>query len=104
MVIVIIYLEGMYKKIKLCTSSLIHSRAMDNSTTSGSIGELKEASNLIIYIIGLILLIIWKVTVMPSASTFETQTIGGVGSAAVAINRIHILSSRILQVTAEQYG
>ena len=45
-------------------SSLIHSRAMDNSTTSGSVGELKEESNLIIYIIGLILLIIWKVTVM----------------------------------------
>ena len=37
---------------------------MDNSTTSGSVGELKEESNLIIYIIGLILLIIWKVTVM----------------------------------------
>ena len=37
---------------------------MDNSTTSGSVGELKEESNLIIYIIGLILLVIWKVTVM----------------------------------------
>ena len=37
---------------------------MGNSTTSGSVGELKEESNLIIYIIGLILLIIWKVTVM----------------------------------------
>ena len=37
---------------------------MDNSTTSGRVGELKEESNLIIYIIGLILLIIWKVTVM----------------------------------------
>ena len=36
---------------------------MDNST-SGSVEELKEESNLIIYIIGLILLIIWKVTVM----------------------------------------
>ena len=35
-----------------------------SSTTSGSVGELKEESNLIIYIIGLILLIIWKVTVM----------------------------------------
>ena len=64
MVIVIIYLEEMYKKIKLCISSLIHNRAMDNSTTRGSVGELKEESNLIIYIIGLILLIIWKVTVM----------------------------------------
>ena len=64
MVIVILYLEEMYKKIKLCISSLIHSRAMYNSTTNGSIGELKEESNLIIYIIGLILLIIWKVTVM----------------------------------------
>ena len=37
---------------------------MDNVTTSGSIEELKEGSNLIIYIVGLILLIIWKVTVM----------------------------------------
>ena len=37
---------------------------MDNSTTSGSVEELKEESNLIIYIVGLILLIIWKVTVM----------------------------------------
>ena len=38
---------------------------MDNSsTTSGSVEELKDESNLIIYIIGLILLIIWKVTVM----------------------------------------
>ena len=37
---------------------------MDNSTTSGSVEELKEESNLILYIIGLILLIIWKVTVM----------------------------------------
>ena len=36
---------------------------MDNYT-SGGVGELKEVSNLIIYIIGLILLIIWKVTVM----------------------------------------
>ena len=62
MVIVIIYLEEMYKK--LCISSPIHNRVMDNSTTSGSVGELKEESNLIIYIIGLILLIIWTVTVM----------------------------------------
>ena len=37
---------------------------MDNSTTSGSVEELKEESNLIIYIIGLILLVVWKVTVM----------------------------------------
>ena len=37
---------------------------MDNVTASGSIEELKEESNLIIYIIRLILLIIWKVTVM----------------------------------------
>ena len=37
---------------------------MDNSTTSGSVGELKEESNLIINIIGVILLIIWNVTVM----------------------------------------
>ena len=37
---------------------------MDNSTTSGNVGELKEESNHIIYIIGLILLIIWKVAVM----------------------------------------
>ena len=37
---------------------------MDNSATIGSVGELKEESNLIIYIIGLILLIIWEVTVM----------------------------------------
>ena len=37
---------------------------MDNVTTSGSIEELKEQSNLIIYIVGLILLIMWKVTVM----------------------------------------
>ena len=39
-----------------------------------------------------------------SAATFETQTIGGVGSAAAAINRIHHLSSRSLQLTVEQYG
>ena len=38
-----------------------------------------------------------------SAPTFETQTIGGAGSAA-AINRIHLLSSRSLQLTADQYG
>ena len=37
---------------------------MDNSTTSASVEDLQEESNLIIYIIGLILLIIWKVTVM----------------------------------------
>ena len=39
---------------------------MDNITTSGSIGveELKEESNLIIYIVGLILLIIWKVAMI----------------------------------------
>ena len=40
---------------------------------------------------------------MSSASTFETQTIGGAGSAA-AIKRIYYLSSRSLQLTAEQYG
>ena len=34
---------------------------------------------------------------MPTASTFETQTIGGAGSAA-AINRIQHLSSRSLQL------
>ena len=39
-----------------------------------------------------------------SATAFETQPIGGVGSAAAAINRIHLLSSRSLQLTAEQYG
>ena len=39
-----------------------------------------------------------------SAFTFETLTIGGVGSAAAAINRIHNLSSRSLQITVEQYG
>ena len=38
-----------------------------------------ETSNLIIYIIGLILLIIWKVT-------FETQTIGGVSSSGYKQN------------------
>ena len=38
-----------------------------------------------------------------SAPTFETQMIGGVGSAA-AINRIHHLSSRSLQLTFEQCG
>ena len=37
---------------------------MDKSTTSGSVGELEEESNLIIYIIELILLITWKVAVM----------------------------------------
>ena len=37
---------------------------MDDSTTSESVEELQEESNLIIYIVGLILLIIWKVTVM----------------------------------------
>ena len=74
---------------------------MDNSTISGSAGELKEESNLIIYIIGLILLIIWKVTDsdVSSAPTFETQTIGGAGPAA-AINRIHHLSSRSNQSSA----
>ena len=41
---------------------------------------------------------------VPSASTFETQTIGGVGSAAAAINRIHHISSRSLQLAVEQYG
>ena len=39
-----------------------------------------------------------------SAPIFETETIGGVGSTAVPINRIHHLSSRSLQLTAEQYG
>ena len=39
-----------------------------------------------------------------SAPTFETQMIGGAGSAAAAINRIHLLSSRPLKFTAEQYG
>ena len=39
-----------------------------------------------------------------SPPTFETQTIGGVGSAAATINGIHHLSSGSLQLTAEQYG
>ena len=77
---------------------------MDNSTTSGSVGELKEKSNLIIYIIGLILLIIWEVTVMCQVRLHLKQTIGGVGSAAAAINRIHHLSSRSLQHAPKQYG
>ena len=34
---------------------------MDNITACGSVEELKEESNLIIYIVGLIMLIIWKV-------------------------------------------
>ena len=68
---------------------------MDNS----SVGELKEESNLIIYNIGLILLIIWKVTVGPP--TFETRL---EELAAAAINSIHDLSSRSLHLTAEQYG
>ena len=40
------------------------SRHLDNITTSKSISveELKEESILIIYIIGLILLIVWKIT------------------------------------------
>ena len=38
---------------------------------------------------------------VPSASTFETQTIGGRGSAT--INSIHHLSSRSLQLTVDQY-
>ena len=54
---------------------------MDNNITSGSVEELKEESNLTIYIVGLILLIIWKVT-MSSASTFETQSIGKTGREA----------------------
>ena len=37
---------------------------MDDVTASRSVKELKEESNLIIYIVGLILEIIWKVTVM----------------------------------------
>ena len=38
-----------------------------------------------------------------SVSTFETQTIGGAGSAAT-INRIQHLSSRSLQLAVAQYG
>ena len=66
MIIVIIYLEEMYKKtLYFLSQSDICSRTMDNSSsTSGSVEELKAESNLIIYIIGLILLIIWKITVM----------------------------------------
>ena len=39
---------------------------MNNITTSKSISveELNEESNLIIYIIGLVLLIVWKITLM----------------------------------------
>ena len=51
---------------------------MDNSTTSGSVEELKEESNLIIYIAGLILLIIWKVAVMCQVR-LEAQAIGETG-------------------------
>ena len=51
---------------------------MDNVTSSGSVGELKEENNLIIYIVGLILLIIRKVTVS-SASTLAAQPIGETG-------------------------
>ena len=40
---------------------------------------------------------------VPSASTVETQAIGGACSAA-AINRIRHLSPRSLQLTVEQYG
>ena len=80
----------MYKKLN-SVFPLIHSRVMDNSTTSGN-------SYYIDY---------WVDTVdntegnsdVPSASTFETQTIGGVGSAAAAINRIHHLSSHSLLLT-----
>ena len=53
---------------------------MDTVTASGSIEELKEASNLIIYIVGLVLLIIWRLTVdVFSASTLEAQSIGETG-------------------------
>ena len=42
------------------------SRHLDNITTRGSIGveELKEESNFIIFIVGLILLIVWKITMI----------------------------------------
>ena len=56
---------------------------------------MKEESNLIIYIIGLILLIIWKVTA--GNSTFETRL---EELAAAAINRIRHLSSRSFQLSS----
>ena len=54
---------------------------MENATDSGSIEEWKEESNLIIYIVGLKLLIIWKVrdSDVPSASALEAQPVGGTG-------------------------
>ena len=78
---------------------------MDNSTTSGSVGELKEESNYIHYWVDIVDNMEGNSDVS-SAPTFETQTIGGVGSAAAAaaINRIHHLSSRSLQLTIEQHG
>ena len=42
---------------------------MDNITTSKciSVEELQEESNLIIYIVGLILLVVWKITMICQA-------------------------------------
>ena len=72
-----------------------------NNSTSGNVEELKEESNLIIYIVELILLIIWNSDV-PNASTLEAQAIGGADSAT--INRVQHLSSCSLIRTVEQYG
>ena len=52
-----------------------------------------------IYIIGLIMLIIWKVTVGPP--TFETQTIGGVGSNGYKQNTPPFFSQSPTQSRAE---
>ena len=52
---------------------------MDNVTTSGSIEELKVESNLLIYIIGLILLIVWKITMMCQVRLHRKQPIGETG-------------------------
>ena len=87
---------------------------MVNVTTSGSIEELKEESNLIIYIVGLILLIIWKVKVTVMCQVrlhWKHNRLENWWRASVysdwgygVQNRIPHLSSRSLILTVEQYG
>ena len=72
---------------------------MNNST---SVEELKEESNLIIYIVGLILLIIWKVILMCQVRLhWKHKRLEELVQRLY--NRIQHLSSRSLILVVEQY-
>ena len=82
---------------------------MDKITTSGSIEELKGGSKLIIYIVGLILLIIWKVTMICQVRLHLKHNrleklVESIEATSDVQNRIPYISSLSLILIADQYG